>query len=323
MTVTIAPPDTGRATETGNRGHTPPLAQPTPSVRSPVPGPGSGRHRGRRADDEPYSRGSDTAPGRGRHRRTADATRPRPASGQVGSIAYETRFERDVLPLADPLYRAASSVTGDPAEAEDLVLDVFTKAYAALARLLDGDRRVWLFYLLAAAFSGPHPTVCVLPPAPGIQDGTHGSAPDRFVPPPDADVRAAFLALPKGQRLAVYLAAVEDFGYEEIAGIMRVSPSIAAYWLHDAPPRLRVAAGPRAAAAEGGVRPRQPRRSRTVAAVVLDDEPLPRVGLPSGRRSATRGRLLSSLVARRPARRADAIWRAGSRTLRRRRPVAS
>ncbi|MDX3235971.1 sigma factor-like helix-turn-helix DNA-binding protein [Streptomyces sp. ME03-5709C] len=166
-------------------------------------------------------------------------------------MGLQARFERDVLAHLDPLYRAASSVTGDPAAAEELVLEVFTRAYAAFPRVLDGiDHRAWLYDLLAGAFVGRHPEVCVLPPEAAAPGRLRASALEEFVLSPDADVRAALLALPKEQRFAVYLAAVEGYTHQEIADIMDVSPAIAAYWLHDARMRLWAAEGRGVALAE-------------------------------------------------------------------------
>ncbi|MEU1620754.1 sigma factor-like helix-turn-helix DNA-binding protein [Streptomyces sp. NPDC005722] len=233
-------------------------AQSTAGIRYAGTGPGAGRHRGRRADGEPNQQGSGAASGGGRHRRAVRTVQPGPdadvpvrrtVGGEGGALGREAGFERDVLSLLDPVYRAASGVTGDPAEAEALVLEVFTRAYAAFPRLLDGvDHRAWLFDLLAAAFVGPHPEVCVLPPeATGAAalEGVRASSLDEFVLLPEPDVRAALLTLPKEQRFAVYLAAVESFAYQKIADIMDVPPSIAAYWLHDARLRLWAAEGPR------------------------------------------------------------------------------
>ncbi|MEU4091779.1 sigma factor-like helix-turn-helix DNA-binding protein [Streptomyces sp. NPDC026673] len=163
----------------------------------------------------------------------------------------DARFEREVLAHLDSVYRAASGVTGDPADAEELVMEVFTRAYAAFPRVVDGvDHKAWLYDLLASAFVGPHPEVCVLPPESGISEGLRVSALDEFVLIPESDVRGALLALPKEQRFAVYLAAVEGFTYHQIADIMDVSSAIAAYWLHDARLRLWAAEGPRVAASE-------------------------------------------------------------------------
>ncbi|WP_431961567.1 RNA polymerase sigma factor [Actinacidiphila sp. bgisy160] len=235
-------------------------AQSSTAARYAVSGPGSGRHRGGRADGDAYGRGSGAVLGGGRHRRTARAPQTRsaaggpvpPAAGSAsGPIGHEARFERDVLTHLDVVYRAASGVTGDPAEAEELVLEVFTRAYAAFPRLLDGiDHRVWLYDLLAGAFIGPHPDVCVLPPESRFPEGLRVSALDEFVLLPEPEARAALLALPKEQRFAVYLAAVEGLGSQEIADIMDVSPVIAAYWLHDARLRLWAAEGSRVAASE-------------------------------------------------------------------------
>ncbi|MFI2302066.1 RNA polymerase sigma factor [Actinacidiphila glaucinigra] len=232
--------------------------QATAAVRYTGPGPGGGRHRGRRADGEQYGRGSGTGPGSGRHRRSVRAQQGRPAvDGPVPPVAdgdplgFAARFERDVLVHLDPVYRAAAGVTGDPAEAEELVLEVFTRAHAAFPRLLDGvDHRAWLYDLLATAFIGPHPEVCVLPPESGAPHAVRALALDDFVLLPEADVRAALLALPKEQRFAVYLASVEGYEHQDIADIMDVPPSIAAYWLYDARLRLWAAEGPRTGVSE-------------------------------------------------------------------------
>ncbi|WP_431953676.1 sigma factor-like helix-turn-helix DNA-binding protein [Actinacidiphila sp. bgisy167] len=240
-----------------------PLTNPqSTAVRRTGSGPGGGRHRGRRAEGEACQRGSGTVLGSGRHRKGDRAAQPLPAvDGQVpsasegpalsaggdeaGPAASEACFERDVLSRLDAVYRAASSVTGDPAESERLVLEVFTRAYAAFPRLLEGvDHQAWLYDLLAGAFIGPHPEVCVLPPESGVPRAVSGPALDAFVGLPEPDVRAALLALPKEQRFAVYLAAVEGYAWQEIADIMDVSPSIVAYWLHDARLRLWATAGP-------------------------------------------------------------------------------
>ncbi|MDX3356961.1 RNA polymerase sigma factor [Streptomyces sp. ME01-24h] len=239
-------------------------AKSATTIRRTGSGPGGGRHRGRHADGEPNLRGAATAPGTGRHRRTLRAPQLRQAAGgparsaggdEGGPVGYEARFERDVLTHLDPVYRAAMSVTGDPAEAEELVLEVFTRAYAAFPRLADGiDHRAWLYDLLAGAFVGPHPQVCVLPPESAAADGLLAAALEEFVLLPEPDARAALLALPKEQRFAVYLAAVESYTYEDIADIMDVPSSIAAYWLHDARLRLWATEGPRAAGSEEHLR---------------------------------------------------------------------
>src|ERR1044072_5756701 len=59
------------------------------------------------------------------------------------------RFERDVLPLLDQLYRAARRHTGSTADAEDLVQETMIRAYRGFHRFEDGTNvRAWLLRIM-------------------------------------------------------------------------------------------------------------------------------------------------------------------------------
>jgi RNA polymerase sigma-70 factor, ECF subfamily len=53
------------------------------------------------------------------------------AAGPGTCGQHAARFERDALPYLDKMYPAELRLTGNPADAEDLVQETFTKAYAA------------------------------------------------------------------------------------------------------------------------------------------------------------------------------------------------
>lgn len=60
----------------------------------------------------------------------------------------DTAFERYVIPEIEVLFRVARSLTGDRAEAEDLVQDTLVRAYRAIARFDGRHPRAWLLTIL-------------------------------------------------------------------------------------------------------------------------------------------------------------------------------
>jgi RNA polymerase sigma factor (sigma-70 family) len=63
------------------------------------------------------------------------------------------RFEREVLPYLDRIYPAALRMTRNPADAEDLVQETFTKACAAFHRFEPGTNlEAWLYRILTNTF---------------------------------------------------------------------------------------------------------------------------------------------------------------------------
>jgi RNA polymerase sigma-70 factor (ECF subfamily) len=146
------------------------------------------------------------------------------------------RFERDALPFLDQLYAAALRMTRNPADAEDLVQEAFVKAYAAFHQFQEGTNlKAWLYRILTNTFINNYRKRQRQPqqsPTEQIEDWqlaaaeSHSSsglrsaeveALDRL---PDSDVKDALQALPEEFRLAVYLADVEGFSYNEMADIM-------------------------------------------------------------------------------------------------------
>jgi len=138
-------------------------------------------------------------------------------------------FIRDVLPLADQLYRAALRYTRTPADAEDLVQETMAKAYAGFHSFRAGTNlRAWLFRILTNTWISAYRTAQRRPDevlAPDVTDvrlsaATPSAELAALEAMGDEDVRDALQALPEAQRLVVYYADVEGFRYKEIAAIL-------------------------------------------------------------------------------------------------------
>jgi RNA polymerase sigma-70 factor (ECF subfamily) len=145
------------------------------------------------------------------------------------------RFERDALPYLRPMYPTALRITRNPADAEDLIQETFTRAYASFGQFQPGTNlKAWLYRILINAFlSDCRKRRRELQPAPvGEFEDRHlaraASYPSSGLRPTeaevlerlDSDVMRALHELPTHFRTAVYLADVEGYAYREIAGLM-------------------------------------------------------------------------------------------------------
>lgn len=142
-------------------------------------------------------------------------------------------FEEQALPYLDRLYSAALRYTRDPSDADDLVQETYVKAYRKFHQYEQGTNlRAWLYRILTNTFISGYRQKVRQPseyPQEEIDDfslydqlgGVGESAEHEVLERITADeVKDALAELPDQFRMAVYLADVEGFSYQEIAEIM-------------------------------------------------------------------------------------------------------
>ncbi|BDZ44304.1 ECF RNA polymerase sigma factor SigR [Naasia aerilata] len=147
-------------------------------------------------------------------------------------------FEEQALPFIDQLYAAGMRMTRNPSDAQDLVQETFVKAFSAFRQYQQGTNlKAWLYRILTNTFINNYRKKQRDPYQGTIDDledwqlgGAESATSSRVGRSaeaeaidhlPDSAVKDALQAVPEDFRLAVYLADVEGFSYQEIADIMK------------------------------------------------------------------------------------------------------
>ncbi len=146
------------------------------------------------------------------------------------------RFEAAALPWMGALHHKALSLTQRPAEAADLVQDTFLRAYRSFSSFTEGTNcKAWLFTIQYSIFVNSYRKSQREPEMVSLDElsGTF----DRMLADPEweravsdlsnagldwsgPEVTKALDDLPENFRTAVMLVDVDEFSYEEAAGIL-------------------------------------------------------------------------------------------------------
>lgn len=178
---------------------------------------------------------------------------------EATSNRLEARFTAEALPLLDQLYGAAMKMTRNPQDAQDLVQETYLKAFSAFASFTEGTNlKAWLYRIMTNSYINTYRKRQREPYLGAVDDledwqlggaesatamsarSAEAEAIDRT---PDSVVTEALNALPEDFRLAVYLADVEGFSYQEIADIAEVPIGTVMSRLHRGRARLRKSLG--------------------------------------------------------------------------------
>jgi RNA polymerase sigma-70 factor, ECF subfamily len=170
------------------------------------------------------------------HTRTAQT---KPIQRYSVDARLRARFEREVVPLRDFLYRHAFHISHNHADAEDLVQETLLKAYAGFRSFRAGTNvKAWLYRIMVNTYINGYRKRRRQPVQYATEEltdqllaETHArstptgrcSAEDQMLDVlPDNDLKSAMKALPRQFREAVYYADVLGFRYREIAAVMNV-----------------------------------------------------------------------------------------------------
>ena len=183
-------------------------------------------------------------------------------SAQSRSVdaALSARFEREVVPLRDLLYRSAFRMSKNHADAEDLVQETVMKAYAHFDSFRsDTNVKAWLLRILTNTYINGYRQKRRRPVQYSIEQLTDQylteanaragasalrSAEDHALDLlPDNDIKAAMRALPGQFREVVYYADVEGLRYEEIAALTNTPHGTVLSRLHRGRRKLRMLLG--------------------------------------------------------------------------------
>src|SRR5437867_7479427 len=159
------------------------------------------------------------------------ATPATPAPGPVDE--KRASFEREALVHLDALYRVALRLTGNAADADDLVQETMLKAYRAWDQYEKGtNAKGWLLTILRNAFINEyrrrsrHPEPVDLDTIEPFvvfddvqEEDPQGAFFDKIV---DEEVLRAVDQLPEAFREAVMLSDVEGLSYDEVAKVLDV-----------------------------------------------------------------------------------------------------
>jgi RNA polymerase sigma-70 factor, ECF subfamily len=157
-------------------------------------------------------------------------------------------FRRYVVPELPVLLRVARRITGDAADAEDLVQETLLRAFRAVDRFDGRHPRAWLLTIMRNTWRNMNRRArpqllydeadILAVPATGA-DGRSGAEEQVLDGVLDAELAAGLRALSDKHRAVVVLVDVDGLSYQEAADVLGVPTGTVMSRLHRARKRLR------------------------------------------------------------------------------------
>jgi RNA polymerase sigma-70 factor (ECF subfamily) len=155
-------------------------------------------------------------------------------------VADQAKFAELAMPLMSSLYSGALRMTRNPADAEDLLQEVYLRAYRGFGGFTEGTNlKAWLYRILTNTYINAYRAKQRRPIEQELNEvedlylyrrlggleaaRASRSAEDELMDVfQEAEVKAALEGLPETFRMVVLLADVEGFSYKEIAEILDI-----------------------------------------------------------------------------------------------------
>ncbi|MBI1354063.1 MAG: sigma-70 family RNA polymerase sigma factor [Acidobacteria bacterium] len=134
-------------------------------------------------------------------------------------------FEAQAVPHLDSLYRTARRALGDPSRADDVVQDLYLRAWRSFDTFEPGTNcRAWLFKILLHCIHDHRRRWLSRPPADDSDEILGRQTAPEPVPAAvtDEELLQALDRLPEQSREILLLADVEGFAYKEIASLLQI-----------------------------------------------------------------------------------------------------
>ena len=167
--------------------------------------------------------------------RTAAPAGPPDRNPQISAHDADARFARIVLPHLDDAFALARWITGNRADAEDVVQDGCLRAFRAIGGFAEGDARAWVLTIVRhAAYQwlrkNRPAALVVVEDLEAVEHRHANAAPFNADTPESALIakiatqrlEAAIAALPTPFREALVLRDLQGLAYREIAAVTQV-----------------------------------------------------------------------------------------------------
>ena len=159
--------------------------------------------------------------------------------------ASRERFEKEAVPLLQEIYASAMRLTRQKESAEDLVSEVYSRAWKSFDQFQPGTNlRAWLYKILTNTYINHYrhkqrePIMMELDRPEDDETASGGALYDRLINTHehpsenpehvlsnrilDRDMKKAIEGLPEDFRMVVLLADIQNFSYQDIADMLQI-----------------------------------------------------------------------------------------------------